>query len=61
MQDTYIPVCRFIKYIEDILVYLYYVCMLIYVLLCLEMCFVFGGKGETVLPVSFVVAVLGPT
>lgn len=29
MQDTYLPVCRFIRYIIDILVYLYHVSMLI--------------------------------
>lgn len=29
MQDTYLPVCRFLRYIIDLLVYLYHVCMLI--------------------------------
>lgn len=66
MQDTYLPVCRFIRYIIDILVYLYHVCMLISVSISVSIhnvsSIAYGGERETLLPISCsVVAVLGPT
>ena len=63
MQDTYLPVCRFIRYMIDILVYLYHVCMLISVSIGVSIYNVssiaFGEERETLLPISrYVVAVL---
>lgn len=66
MQGTSLPVCRFIRYIIDILVYLYHVCLLISVSISVSIhnvsSIAFEGERETLLPIScFVVAVLGPT
>lgn len=66
MQDAYLPICRFIRYMIDILVYLYHVCMLISVSIGMSRRNVSriasGGEGEILLPVScYVIDVLGPT
>lgn len=66
MQDAYLPVCIFIRYMIDILVYLYHVCMLISVSISASTHNVSsiapGRRGETSLPIShYVVAVLKPT
>lgn len=64
MQDAYLPICRFIRYIIDILVYLYHICLLISVSVGVSRHNVssIASGGETLLPVTwYVVAVLGPT
>lgn len=66
MQVTHLPMCRFLSYIIDILVYLYNTCKLITVSISVSINNVFniafGGERETLLPIShYVVTVLRPT